>query len=177
MNVIDFLDKINTHTKAIYENEIEQVNDNGKIINWLLGLAGGALIFSFNKYSEIDSSDFPIIMTQALLFFTIILVGYLHRVKTKVFKDHTIALIRMFDFLKIEFELVPDEIENELKTEKLDTIFDNYLNGEYIAEEEKEAFEKISNDQSSSYKATKFLTITSIILLVLEFGCFFAIIL
>ena len=147
MKIDAFLDKINTHTKAIYENEINQVSENGSIINWLLGLAGGALLFSFDKYDSIKSEDVWIISIQAMVFVLIIIVGFLHRIKTKEFRSDTIAMIRMFDFLKIEFELLPDEIESDLENEKLITVFDNYLNGEYFDEEDKPVFEDISDSK------------------------------
>lgn len=177
MEISDFLETINAHTKSIYVNEIVQVAESGQITNWLLGLAGGALIFGFNKYSSIEDKDLPIVTIQAILFTAIVAVGYLHRLKTKAFRDHTTYLIRMFDFLKIEFDLIPNEIVEELKDEKLNVIFDNYLNGEYIAEDLKEEFAQISADQGQSYIATKVLTTTAIVLLVLEFGCYFALIL
>lgn len=177
MDIEEFLIKINDHTKAIYKNEIEQVNENGKIINWLLGLAGIALLFSFNKYDAIDSEKLWIILVQAVIFISIIIVGFLHRLKTKSFKDHTVTIIRMFDFLKIEFELIPDEIVSSIETEQLITVFDNYLNGEFFEDESKETFERISNKQAESYSATRILTSISIVLMVLQFGCFFIMIL
>ena len=177
MNINDFLDKINTHTKAIYENEIVQVSENGKIINWLLGLAGGALLFSFNKIDDVNVKSISIVYIQATIFMATIVVGFFHRTVTKAFRDHTISIIRMFDFLKIAFELIPDEIESELENETLITVFDNYLNGEYFDEDDKETFYKISKNQISSYRMTVFLTTLSIILMILQYGCFFSLIL
>ena len=177
MEIDAFLEKINKHTKAIYENEIKQVSENGSIINWLLGLAGGALIFSFNKYDAIKSEDAWIISIQAIVFVLIITVGFLHRIKIKEFRDKTIAMIRMFDFLQIEFELLPDEIESDLEDERLLTVFDKYLNGDYFEEIDKSVFDKISAGQKRKYKLTRLLTILSIILMVVQFGCFFALIL
>lgn len=173
MEIKEFLDHINNHTKAIYENEIEQVKENGTIINWLLGLAGGALLFSFNKYDSVNEENIPIIIFQAAVFVAIILVGFLHRVKTKTFRDNTTSMIRMFGFLKIEFQLVPDELENELENERLITVFDNYINGEYFDEEDKDIFEDLSKRQRRNYTLTKVLTTLSIVLMVVQFACFF----
>jgi hypothetical protein len=176
METNDFLDRIHIHTKAIYENEIEQVTENGKITNWLLGLAGGALLFSFSKYDVIENKNITVIIVQALIFIATIFAGYLHRTKTKAYRDYTISIIRMFEFLKIEFEAIPDELENDLENEKLITVFDNYLNGEYFDEDDTEIFENLCKDQINSYKMTKFLTSLSIILMLLQFACFFIII-
>ena len=150
MDINEFLEKINTHTKAIYENEIVQVSENGKTINWLLGLAGGALLFSFNKIDDVKEESIPIVYVQALIFIATIVVGFFHRTITQAFRDHTISIIRMFDFLKIGFELIPDEIESELENETLITVFDNYLNGEYFNEEDKETFDRISKNKMNN---------------------------
>jgi hypothetical protein len=106
MQTNDFLDRMHAHTKAIYENGIEQVTENGKITNWLLGLAGGALLLSFNKYDTIENKNITFIIVQALIFIATIFAGYLHRIKTKAYRDYTISIIRMFEFLKIEFEAI-----------------------------------------------------------------------
>ena len=176
MEIKEFLKRINTHTKAIYENERELALENGNIVNWLLGLASGALLFSFNKYNTISTDNFSIMTIQACIFVIIIVVGFLHRNKTKAFRSNTISMIRMFDFLAMEFELVPNEIENELKNEKIANIFDKYLNGYYFTENDMILFEEISRKQSLCNKAIKVLTILSIVLMLIQFGCFFAII-
>lgn len=176
MDIENFLDKINTHTKAIYENEINQVSENSSITNWLLGLAGGALLFSFNKYDAIGKDNISIIVFQSVIFIATIVVGFLHRLRTNIYRNQTISIIRMFDFLKIEFDLIPDEIEDDLESEGLITVFDNYLNGEYFDDEDKETFEILSNDQIKSYKKLKLLTGLAVLLMILQFGCFFIII-
>ena len=173
MKIEEFLSKINNHTKAIYENEIEQVNENGRIINWLLGLAGLALLFSFNKYDSIGSEKFWIVLLQSLIFMSIIIVGFLHRLKTKSFRDHTIKIITMFSFLNIEFELIPDDIENDLETEELRKVFYDYLDGKYFEDDDLETFDSLSKSQIKSYTSTRNLTTISIVLMVLQFGCFF----
>ena len=177
MDINEFLGRINSHTKAIYENEIEGVAENGKIVNWLLGLAGGALLFSFNKYATIDSQNLYLIITQACIFITIIITGFLHRIVTKSFRSYTISIIRMFEFLRIEFELVPDEIESELKNEKLDKVFHNYLNGEYFDEQDSIIFENLGKKQIRSYRLTIGLAIFSVMLMLMQFGCFFVMVL
>lgn len=173
MQIKDFLNKINIHSKAIYQNEINQVYENGKIINWLLGLAGGALLFSFNRYENIEKDDIPIVIVQSLVFITIISVGFTHRIKTKSFKDNTVKMIRMLDFLKIEFEIIPDEIENDLEADGIYPVFDKYLNGKYFEEEDRIIFDKISAKQIRGYKTTRVLTILAILLMILQFGFFF----
>ena len=87
MEMNDFLDRVNIHTKAIYENEIEQVKENGRNVYWLLGLASGALLFSLNKYGSIDSDNTALIFIQAIVFIAIIMGGYMHRIKTKAFNQ------------------------------------------------------------------------------------------
>lgn len=173
MEIREFIEKVNEHTKSIYENEIEEVLENGRILNWLMGLTGGALIFSFNGTKEIQPPELYLVIIQAITFICIIVTGFLHRLITKSFRSYTIAIIRMFDFLRIEFEILPHDIEKELEDEKLDVIFSNYLNGEYFDEVDTPVFEDLGKKQLRSYKTTIALAIIAAILMIIQFGCFF----
>ena len=177
MKTQEFLQRLHTHTKSIFENEIDQVNENGRIMNWFLGLAGVALLFSFNKYSEINSDALTFVIIQAIVFVLIIVLGFLHRYFTKEFKSRTTSMIRMFDFLLIEFELVPDDIINDLSNERFDSVFETYINGGYFQEKDEEIFAGISIKQIRAYRITLAISIISIILMMIEFGMFFLIIL
>lgn len=173
MEIKEFIERINTHTKAIYENEIDEVLENGRILNWLMGLAGGALLFSFSEFDKIDPANLSLIIIQAVTFVLIIATGLLHRIFTKAHRSYTIAIIRMFDFLRIEFELLPNDIEKELEEEKLDVVFSNYLNGEYFDELDTATFEDLGKKQKRSHRLTITLAIFSILLMIVQFSCFF----
>lgn len=177
MKTQEFLNRLHTHTRSIYENEIDQVTENGRIMNWFLGLAGVALLFSFNQYSEIEPDVLPITITQAIVFVLIIILGFLHRYFTKEFKSHTTSMIRMFDFLLIEFELVPDEITDALSNDRFDDVFIEYINGGFFQERDEEIFSDISMRQIRAYRTTLAISIISILLMVIQFGLFFLIIL
>ena len=177
MDEKEFLEKINSHTIAIYKNEINQVNEKSIIINWLLGLASIGLLFSFNRYQSIDLNNIWLITSQFIIFIFIIIVGFLYRLKVKSFKENTISIIRMFDFLKLEFQLVPDEIVNDLQDSKLEKIFNDYLNGEYFQEKDEEYFLGALRKQNRDNLILKLLSIISIFLMILQFGCFFLMIL
>ena len=176
MDVNDLIEKLSTHTIKIYKSEISQMAENNKTVIWLLGLASAGLLFSFNKYSAIGNENRNIIIFQALIFILIIVVGFIYRRVSNKFTEHTISIIRMFDFLRIGLELVPNLIENEIETEKLDAIFENYLNGEYFQEEDQKNFETISMKQTNCSRLITILTTISIILMILVFSCFFLII-
>jgi hypothetical protein len=173
----EFLSRIHTHTKSIYQNEIVEVTENGKIMNWFLGLAGVALLFSFNQYNSLPEEHLGMLLAQALVFILIIVVGLLHRVYTKKFRSHTTAIIRMFDFLLIEFELVPDEITSALKDERFGDVFDNYINGVYFGEEDEPVFEQLVARQRFTYRLTNVLALLSILLMIIQFGLFFLLVL
>ena len=83
----------------------------------------------------------------------------------------------MFDFLRIEFELIPHDIKQELEEERLDVVFSNYLNGEYFEEQELSTFEDLGKKQNRNYKITIALGIFSALLMIIQFGCFFLLIL
>ena len=83
----------------------------------------------------------------------------------------------MFDFLKLEFQLVPDEIVNDLQDSKLEKIFNDYLNGEYFQEKDEEYFLGALRKQNRDNLILKLLSIISIFLMILQFGCFFLMIL
>lgn len=177
MEIKDLIEKLNTHSIEIYKAEIAQMVENNKTVNWLLGLASAGLLFSFNNYTSIIKANSNILIFQAIIFLLIILVGYLYRRNSNKFMEHTISIIRMFDFLRIEFDLEPDFIEKECETEKLDTIFSNYLNGEYFQNKDQTIFEGISDNQSKSSKLISTLTFLAIALMIIEFGCFFLLVL
>ena len=86
-------------------------------------------------------------------------------------------MIRMFDFLLIEFELIPDEIVNDLSNERFITVFRSYLNGEYFQEKDEEIFADISRKQIRAYRITLAISVVSILLMMVQFGMFFLIIL
>jgi len=177
MNISEFIKTLNSHSKGIYESGITQMTENNKTVNWLLGLSGGALIFSFNKYGSINESNLKLILLQATTFILIILVGFLYRYTASKFKEYSNSILKMFDFLRIELELVSDFIEKEVKNEKLDAIFSNYLNGDYFQESDQVTFYNISTKQTRSKKQTFYLSIIAAILMLVEFSCFFIIIL
>lgn len=173
MNTEKFLEKINDQAKAYYSSTIDSSIEEGKNLNWLLGLAGGALIFSFNKYDQIDPSEAPLILIQEIIFILIISVGYIHRVAIKKFKDDTLSIMRMLDFLKLEFNLVPDEIEDDLENGYFDQIYSDYMDGEYFIEESSDRFEQLMHFRNKNYKRYNVLTVISILLIIIQFGCFF----
>lgn len=177
MDVATLIDKLNTHSTEIYRAEITQMAENNKTVNWLLGLAGAGLIFSFDKFSDIIDGNRAIIVFQASIFLAIIILGFFYRKVSNSFMKTTTSIIRMFDFLKIEFEIIPDLIEKECETEKLDTIFNKYLNGEYFQEKDQTVFESICAQQAKYNTLISQFTIASIILMIFEFACFFIIVL
>ena len=140
MEIQEFIESVNNHTKEIFKNEIIEVNENGQIINWLLGLAGGALLFSLNRYSSAEPDNSLLIKIQIAFFALIIIVGFFHRIFTKSFRSFTVSMIRMFDFLAIEFKLEPDEIQSDIEDGHFDSICERYLEGEYFIDEDDKTF-------------------------------------
>ena len=55
------IDKINDQAKMYYSSSIDNCVEDSQNVNWLLGLAGAALLFSFNKFENIDLSEKPLI--------------------------------------------------------------------------------------------------------------------
>ncbi|MBN2350014.1 MAG: hypothetical protein JXJ22_14335 [Bacteroidales bacterium] len=176
MDIQDYLKEINTHTIKIYENEISQVKENNAISNWLVGLSGGGLLFSFNSYSKINDEDLTIIIIQGGVFLLIILFGLLHRMYTKSFCNYTTSIIRMFDFLHIELKHQPDEFTQETESEKLLTVYDKYINGDYFYDEDLATFDTLCIKQIKRYKITIVLSICILLLLLVEFGFFFVLV-
>ena len=79
----------------------------------------------------------------------------------------------MFDFLRIEFELKPHDLESDLINENLDVVFSNYLNGEYFDEQDVTTFVDLGKKQNRTYKITIAFSIFSVFLMIIQFGCFF----
>ena len=177
MEIKDFLERLNSHSKAIYENEIVEVAETGKITNWLLGLAAGALLFSFNRYSTISNQDLVLILIQSIIFMCIVLTGFLHRLVVKSFRSYTVALTRMLDFLRTDFELVPDVIEYDLKNKTLKKVYSKYIDGNYFEDKEHDEFIRLGKLQMNSYSRTLKLTVIAVVLMMLQFACYFIVIL
>jgi hypothetical protein len=173
MEFSQLLSRLNAHTVAIYENEIEEVSENGRIVNWFLGLAGGALLFSFSQLEADKTIDFWIILFQAIVFVLVILTGLAHRFFTKSFRSYTVAMIRMFDLLSIEFELIPEDLKEDLENGRIIAVFGDYLNGEYFDESDRDLFDKMGKKQIRSYGITRGLTVFAILLVIAQFGSFF----
>ncbi|NER14831.1 hypothetical protein GWK08_15345 [Leptobacterium flavescens] len=179
MDFKEFVKTINGHTKAFYQNDIDQINENSKIINWFLGLAGGGLLFSFNKYDEANGENIQLITFQAALFVLTIIIGILHRYLTKVYKNRAVTIMRMFDFLAIEFKLVEgNEMENDLEDpdEKMDNIFNRYVNGGYFEDDDKKNFNKLYKKQRTNYNINLGMSIFSVLLVLAQFAFFFVVV-
>ncbi|MGE4289922.1 MAG: hypothetical protein AB7E36_14650 [Salinivirgaceae bacterium] len=168
-----FLNKLHNHSKAIYENAMDEATENGRIINWLVGLAGGGLIFSFNQYHNIAPDNKFLVVFQFFVFVLIIVAGFLHKWSTSRFRSETTAIIRMMDFLSIEFALVPDDLISEIENEKLDDVFFNYLNGTYFQDEDEQNFKELIRKQTLYKRLSMVLTVGIVLLMLLQFSFFF----
>jgi hypothetical protein len=168
-----FLEKLHNHSRAIYENAMDEATENGRIINWLVGLAGGGLIFSFNQYPSIAPENKFLVVFQFFVFVAIIAAGFLHKWATGHFRSETTAIIRMMDFLSIEFGLVPDDLISEIENEKIDDVFFNYLNGTYFQDEDEQTFKELMQKQNSFKKLCSVLTVAIVLLMLLQFSFFF----
>ena len=168
-----FLEKINNQAKDYYSSTIDTSIEESKNLNWLLGLAGGALIFSFNNHDKVVISENPLILIQSIIFVLIIVIGYAHREAIKRFKNDTLAVIRMLDFLKFEFQLVPNEIEYDIEHGFFDEIYLDYMDGEYFQEESSEKFELLMHSRYRNFRIYGTLRIISILLIIMQFSCYF----
>lgn len=168
-----FLNKLHNHSRAIYENAMDEATENGRIVNWLVGLAGGGLIFSFNQYHNIAPENTFLVVFQFFVFVLIIAAGFWHKWSTSRFRSETTAIIRMMDFLSIEFALVPDDLISEIENEKLDDVFFNYLNGTYFQDEDEQNFKELIQKQTLYKRLTTALTVGIVLLMLLQFSFFF----
>lgn len=167
------IDKINDQAKGYYSSSIDDTLEDSKTTNWLLGLAGGALLFSFNKVDHIIISESPFIIVQALTFVGIIITGFIYRTAVKNFKKDTASIIRLFDFLRFEFDLVPDELINDLENEHFDQVYSDYVNGRYFIDGGADRFDYLVHKRDRHYSQYRRLSVLAIILMVVQFGCFF----
>lgn len=167
------IDKINDQAKMYYSSSIDDCLEDSKTVNWLLGLAGVALLFSFNKYESIHLSESPLTLVQSITFVAIIITGFIYRTTIKNFKRDTASVIRMFDFLRFEFDLVPDEIESDLENGHFNKVYDDYVDGEYFIEDSADRFDDLMRSRDKHFIRYKRLTILSIVLMCVQFGCFF----
>ena len=175
MDSSKIIDKINDQAKKHYASAIDECVEDSKNVNWLLGLAGAALLFSFNKFDGIDLSKTPfvLIMVQAFTFVAIIVTGFIYRTTIKNFKRDTAKVMRMLDFLRFEFDLVPDEIVSDLENGKFDKVYDDYVQGVYFIDDGADQFDLAIESKERNFKLYKRLTILAIALMCVQFGCFF----
>lgn len=152
MDASKIIDKINDQAKGYYQSSIDESAEESKTTNWLLGLAGGALIFSFSRVESIDLTVAPVIGIQALTFVGIIITGYLYRVSIQNFKKTTASVMRLLDFLRFEFDLVPDEVINDLEEGNFNQVYNNYVDGEYFIEDGADKFDGLINDREAYQK-------------------------
>ena len=173
MDIFEFLRKLNGHTKEIYLNEINEVVDKGGTLNWLLGLSGGVLIFSYDKI-KVNGYNYWLILIQSIIFLLIVITIYYQRKLSTQHREITISIVRMFEYLNFELELVPNEIQQDIEDgKKFNSIITDYVNGEYFQEDEVKTFNKLELLQKKKLNRINRLNKIAVFLMLVEFVCFF----